>query len=444
MVRRYTSFGGLFEYNRHGMKLSGQGKPAVRRQILLVSLTILLLSFHVLNAQDKANEPANSPAPQLKVWLPAPLISDESGKAYQLLREHTAEFSASNNIDATYRIKDVGKIGGIVASIRAGKEVAPEALPDVALIRRRDFGPALASEYLQSLETLFSSSLLNDLDDSVEFGQIPLEGGLSLYGLPYFFDLLLSVYTQPAGTARSLLSFDDMLSDQVAFLFPAARTNGLNQTFYLQYLAAGGMTPDDGVMSVNEGALLTVLEFYDLLVQQKLITADVLTYQSPSAYAADFANQPDRPQLAIFNASDYLAMIDRQAINVVAAEIPTADGNGSSILNGWLWVIVTPDRGRQALAARFLEWMMEPAFHADFAKALYHLPSQPAILGQSLPAAADSQFFSDLLFSAALPLPEGEGGTAPRLMQEALVHVLHGDLSAAEATRQVLEQLAER
>ncbi len=416
----------------------------MRRQLVLASLIFLLLLSHFASAQDSSNEAEISAAPLLKVWLPAPLISDESGDAYQLLSEHTTEFSASNNIDATYRIKDVGKLGGIVASIRAGKEVAPEALPDVALIRRRDFGAALASEYLQSLESLFSSSLLNDLDDGVEFGQIPLESGLSLYGLPYFFDLLHSVYTQPGAAARNWLSFDDMLSDEVAFLFPAARANGLNQTFYLQYLAAGGMTPDDGVMTINEDALLTVLEFYDVFEQRGLITADVLTYQSPAAYAADFANQLERPQLAIFNASEYLAMIDQQAINVVAGEIPTADGNGSSILNGWLWVIVTPDRGRQALAARFLEWMMEPAFHAEFSRALYHLPSQPAILDQSLPPAADSQFFSELLRSAALPLPEGEGGTAPRLMQEALAHVLHGDLSAAEATRQVVEQLAVR
>ena len=416
----------------------------MRRQLLLVSLVLLLLAPPVTSAQDDPTAPASVAAPQLKVWLPAPLITDESGDAFQLLGEHTAEFSASNNIDAIYRIKDVGKIGGIIASIRAAKEVAPEALPDVALMRRRDFGPALASEYLQSLETLFSSSLLNDLDDGVEFGQIPLQSGPALYGLPYFYDLLLSVHTRPPAPARTQIRFDDMLSDEVTFLFPAARANGLNQTFYLQYLAAGGMTPDGGVMTVNEDALRAVLEFYEALAQRGLISADVLTYQSPAAYAADFASQLDRPQLAIFNASDYLAMIDRQAVSVSAAEIPTADGKGSSILDGWLWVIVTPDRGRQALAARFLEWMMEPAFHADFARALYHLPSQPAILDQSLPAAADSLFFSELLSSAALPLPEGEGGTAPRLMQEALAQVLHGDVSAKEATSQALAQLAER
>ena len=416
----------------------------MRRRFLLASLILQLIASPLASAQDDPIATASVAVPQLKVWLPAPLISDESGDAFQLLNEHSAEFSASNNIEAVYRIKDVGKVGGIVASIRAAKEVAPEALPDVALIRRRDFGPALASEYLQSMETLFSSSLLNDLDDGVEFGQVSLQSGPALYGLPYFFDLLLSVYTRASGPAPNLIRFEDMLTDDVAFMFPAARANGLNQTFYLQYLAAGGITPAGSAMTVNGDALLTVLEFYEALVQRDLISADVQTYQSPAAYAADFASQLDRLQLAIFNASDYLTMIDRQAINVSAAEIPTADGNGSSILDGWLWVIATPDRGRQALAARFLEWMMEPAFHAEFARALYHLPSQPAILDQSLPAAADSQLFGDLLASAALPLPEGEGGTAPRLMQEALELVLHGDASAAEATQQVLAQFAER
>lgn len=416
----------------------------MRRRFLLASLILLMLAPPFASAQDDPTDSASSAAPQLKVWLPAPLISDESGVAYQLLSDHTAAFSASNNIEAIYRIKDVGKIGGIVASIRVAKVVAPEALPDVALIRRQDFGPGLAAEYLQSLETLFSSSLLNDLDDGVEFGQIPLESGPSLYGLPYFFDLLISVFTRPQAAAPGPIRFDGMLSDEVAFLFPAARANGLNQTFLLQYLAAVDMTPVSSMMSVNEDALRRVLEFYEALMQRGLITEDVLTFQSPAAYAADFASKMERPQLAIFNASDYLALIDRQTVNVSAAEIPTADGNGSSILNGWLWVIATPDRGRQALAARFLEWMMEPTFHADFARALYHLPSQPAILDQSLPAAADRFFFSELLSSAALPLPEGEGGAAARLMQEALAQVLHGDSSAAEATRQALAQLAER
>ena len=78
----------------------------------------------------------------------------------------------------------------------------PAALPDVTLIRRRDFTPTQANEYLQSMETLFPSSLISDLESSVIFAQIPVEGGVALFGLPYLFDLLQSIHTQPLENYR--------------------------------------------------------------------------------------------------------------------------------------------------------------------------------------------------------------------------------------------------
>ena len=413
-------------------------------RLSLIFIIVFILLSVTVSAQDDSTSAVDAAPPSLTVWLPAPLISDESGDAFQLLSEHTANFSENNVFAVEYRIKDVGKVGGILSTIRAGKEVAPGALPDITLIRRRDFTATLALQYLQSMETMFSSSLINDLDFGLDFGQIPLDGGSALYGLPYLFDVLLSVYTQPLEADLSRLSFADVLSNDATFLFPAARTNGLNQTFYLQYLSAGGLTADEGAMSIDEAALLTVLEFYDDLVQRGLVTPDVLTYQSPATYLTDFISHADRSQLAIFTASEYLAMIDQQIPSLDAANIPTSTGDGVSIRSGWLWVVVTPDMSRQNQSARYLEWMMEPDFHAGFARALYHLPSQPALLDDSLPAAADRRFFDNLIRNSMLPLAENEGGTAPRLMQEALIQVLHGDATAAGATRQALSQFTER
>ncbi len=414
--------------------------PRLRSAVVIV---IYILVTAATGAQDDRAD-ADEALPPLQVWLPAPLISDESGDAFQLLSEHTAAFTSSNAIAIEYRIKDVGKVGGILSTIRAGKDVAPAALPDVTLIRRRDFTPAQARQYLQSMETMFSTSLINDLDDGLDFGQISLEEGSALYGLPYLFDVLLAIQSQPLETSGFRLTFDDVINNKATFLFPAARTNGLNQTFYMQYLSAGGRTPSDGVMSVDEEALGAVLKFYEVLVNLGLVAPEVLTFQSPAAYQSEFISQSDRPQLAVFSASDYLAMIDQQDASLTAAKAPTLSGAGRSIRDGWLWVLVTPDMSRQALAARYLEWMMEPEFHADIARALYHLPTQPALLDDSLPPTVDRQFFVELLDDATLPLPENEGGTAPRLMQEALIDVLHGDATAAQATRQVLNQLAER
>jgi len=408
--------------------------------MLICSLCLFIFS---LRAQDAPPQGLMAAPRPLKVWIPAPLIADESSEVFQLLREHTQVFSSRNNLAVEYRIKDVGTIGGIMSTIRSGSEVAPGALPDITLIRRRDLTPAHARQYLQSMETLFSSSLINELGSALEFGQIPLEDGVALYGLPYFFEVLHTVHTRPLSNADKRLSFEDVLANQASLLFPAGRTNGLNQTFYLQYLAAGGLAPDNGDMSIDEAALRSILGFYEQLVDQDLITPDVLTYQSTAAYQTDFINHADQLLLAVFSSSEYLSMLEQQDPNLLAAGIPTANGASISTRDGWLWVIVTPDLTRRTLSARYLEWLMQPDFHARFAMALYQLPSQQAILGDSLPDGVDDRFIAELLDNAILPIPESEGGTAPRLMQEALMQVLHGD-TAATAARQALDQFAER
>ncbi len=411
------------------------------QRLTLVVFIMLVFPFALVFAQD-ADLGEDAPPP-LKVWLPAPLIADGSSEAFQLLSGQTDTFSERAGIGVQFRIKEVGTVGGIMSTIRAGSDVAPGALPDLALIRRRDFTPTQARQYFQSLESLFSSSLINELGSALTFGQIPLDDGAALYGMPYFFDLLLAIYTPDAGALGNAPTFDDVLASGASFHFPAARTNGLNQTTYLQYLSAGGSQQGEVVNEINETALRMVLEFYETLVEAEQLSPDVLGIQSAAAYLSDIHSRAQAPQLAIANASDYLSLLEQNPALEVAS-IPTVDGLGASALDGWLWAIVTPDLSRQSLAARFLEWMMEPVFHASLALTLHHLPTQSTALTDSLPAAVDRQFFADLLASATLPLPEGEGGAASRLMQEALARVLHGEATAAAAAQEALAQFAAR
>ena len=412
------------------------------RLTLIIALVALCLAGPAL-AQDADDAGDSGPLP-LSVWLPADLISDEAGAAFQLLSAQGSAFDSENDIAVQFRIKATEGPGGIMSTIRAGKDVAPAALPDMTLIHRRDLTPAQASAYLQSLETLFSASLLNDLSSDLSFGQVTLEGEPTLFGLPYLFDMLIGVHRQPLQRAGERLSFADVLASDASFLFPAARANGLNQTFYHQYLAAGGAKPTEGMMEIDEDALRKALAFYEALVQRELVSPDVLTWQSPSAYINEFVNRDDGPQLALLTVNDFLSLVEAADATFTASEIPTADANGSAVLDGWLWVLVTPERNRQTLAARFIEWLMEPAFHAGLARTLRLLPSQPGILAESLPDGVDAAVFAALLAGAELPLPEGDGGAAPRLMQEALVDVLHGEASAEAATEQAISALAER
>ena len=69
------------------------------RRWTAVSIFILPCVFCAgIHAQEGSSDADTAQAP-LRVWLPAPLISDESGDAFQLLSEHTAAFSSGNNID---------------------------------------------------------------------------------------------------------------------------------------------------------------------------------------------------------------------------------------------------------------------------------------------------------------------------------------------------------
>ena len=435
------------EENRHIKRGKGGIVPKSARTLLAISMLLFIL-LHLtetkVNAQEDSPAELEAPERPLQAWLPVPLISDESGAAYALLQEHTSAFSSNNNIAVEFRIKDVGATGGIMSSIRSASEVAPGALPDLALLRRRDFTPTQARQYLYSMETLFSSALISDLGIALEFGQIPQEDSMELYGLPYFFEVLHAVSTQPLTDAPLGLRFEDVLSHGATLLFPAARSTGLNQTFFLQYLTAGGSTSRNDVVEIDEDALFAVLEFYEQLVRQGLIPVDVLTYQTPADYRSVFVSDAEPAKIAVFASSEYLSMLEQHDIKLFPSNIPTASGESLATRDGWLWVIITPDQTRQTLSARFLEWMTEPAFHAEFAKALYQLPTQPAILQDSLPENVDHSFFEELLYKGILPLPESEGGSAPRIMQEALIQVLHGEVGAAAATRQVIDQFDDR
>jgi ABC-type glycerol-3-phosphate transport system substrate-binding protein len=104
--------------------------------------------------------------------------------------------------------------------------------------------------------------------------------------------------------------------------------------------------------------------------------------------------------------------------------------------------MVTPDPAQQDLAVRYLNWMMQPDFHAQLSRTLNWLPAQSSALEASLPNTLDPEWIETLLTNSVLPLPDSEGGTVPRAMQEALIAVINGDLTAQEATAQVVDQFA--
>lgn len=401
--------------------------------LLICAVTIVYPTL----AQDEPD--TESPQQTLTVWLPAPIISDFEREAYQQLLAHSNQFAVEQNVTIEYRIKAIGQMGGIMSTIRSASVVAPGALPDVTLVRRSDLVSVQATIYLQSLESLFSSVLLNDLDISLKLGQVVHNESLELFGLPYFIDIQLAVTNEVINENTPNLTFADILESANTFLFPAGRNNGLNQTFYLQYLAAGGVPARNGEMNINVNALQTVLEFYESAVERNIVSSPVLEYNSPSAYRTEYLNMRESTNIAIFSSSEFMSLLQQDS-DLQATTIPTESGDTITTIDGWLWVMVTPEPSQQNLSVQYLNWMMSTDFHAAFASELNRLPSQQLAIRESLPSNVDLVFIDNLLNNTYLPLPESEGGTVPRAMQEALAKVINGYATAEQATRDIIDE----
>jgi ABC-type glycerol-3-phosphate transport system substrate-binding protein len=123
----------------------------------------------------------------------------------------------------------------------------------------------------------------------------------------------------------------------------------------------------------------------------------------------------------------------RQEPGLKAAPIPAANGNTISLLNGWMWVVVTSDPDKQGQVLQLLDALMLPENQSAFARTIHMLPSARQVLLNALPDNVDKTLYESLLENAVLPLSEGDGGTLARSLQDAFTAVISGTKTAAGA-----------
>ncbi len=122
------------------------------------------------------------------------------------------------------------------------------------------------------------------------------------------------------------------------------------------------------------------------------------------------------------------------------APIPTVSGTPTTVVDGWMWVLTTADAEQQAVALRFLNWMLDIDRQGHYNQSIYMLPSQRTALRQ-WEDADYANFVDALLNNATLPLAESTGGVTARVIQSALASVISGQRTAEQATQDVITQL---
>lgn len=414
----------------------GGGNGPVQTDVAPVpSVTPLVVAQ---NTPVPTPEAANNVA-DLIIWWPEPLAPVDRSDVTDVLARQIEAFGMAEggDVEIEFRLKRMQDAGGIMPTLRAASAVAPAALPDITLMRREDLLVAAQSGLIQPLEGVASTAIIGGLYQvALQLGQIDDQ----LYGLPYVLDVQHLSYLPPSGQTDAYTGwrFQDILDREQPFTFPAARTSGVNSTFFIQYLAAGGSLPDaSGVLTVNADALRTVYEFYEQAARAGLVDENSLDYTNTTDYATQLRS--GQIVTAVTRSSLFLSLWSENR-RWRAAPLPTASGGSSSMVNGWMWVMTTTNPERQALAARFMNWMMGQERQREYAGTVYMLPSQERVLR----AAGDSQSYAavmDNLLSNSIPaVPETTGGAVARAMQTALFDVLTGVRTADEATQYVLSQ----
>lgn len=370
--------------------------------------------------------------PSLTLWLPDVLLPDGDDPVAALLTAEVNEFSAQTGVAVEIRRRRADDVGGILATLRSGAVVAPGALPDLTLMRRSDLLAAANEGLIYPLEGRIGSAIIGDLFPSaLRLGRAENQ----LYGLPYLLDIYLTAYRTDLYDGAEW-SFEGLLEGEVRFTFPASSSVGLTDVLWLQYLAAGGLMPQPGEpLNLAPSAVLMTLSFYEDMTDAGLISRAVIDFDSPADYLVRLAD--GRTEAAVITTQNLRALTNA-TVPLGFATVPTTDADPLTLVDGWMWVMVTPNPEQQLLSGRFLNWMMDSNRQSAYASQIAMPPSQRVSLRRWSFPGMDNDLIAGLLEDSPSVMPEIATSSAARALQSALIDVLSGDSSAAEAAAEAL------
>jgi ABC-type glycerol-3-phosphate transport system substrate-binding protein len=369
----------------------------------------------------------------LTLWWPEPLAPIDNQDAADLLSEQISAFQAANrDITVDFRLKKAQDVGGIMSTLKAASLVAPRALPDLTLLRRSDMLNAAQAGLIMPIDEHAEAAILGNFQPMVNaLGRM----NDRLYGLPYNVEVQHIAY-QAALAPMTHWSFPDVLANKIAFVFPAGRANSLSDVFLAQYRDATG-TRESNALSVDADQLRGLFQFYQQAVAAKLIDPIVLEYIVPDDYRGNLATG-EIPS-GVVTSTLYLKMMEGGA-KLGYAPIPTESGQPATLIDGWMWVLTSADSEQEAIAMRFLNWMLDVDRQGRYNQAISMLPSQRTAMRQWEDAGYAS-FIDTLITNASLPLTDSAGSAAARVIQSALASVISGQRTAEQATQDVINQL---
>ncbi|MCB0191421.1 MAG: extracellular solute-binding protein [Anaerolineae bacterium] len=377
----------------------------------------------------------------LTLWTVEPvsyLAEEEIGRFIDnKLREFDREDS---DVSVEYFVKKATGKGGVLDFLRTAGEVAPEILPDVAIISVVDLRQAYFDGVIQPLDGKLDRSIIQDLLPAARrMGTVED----ALVGVPMGLEMEHTLYSTLVFTDTPIL-WTDILSSNVRYLFPAKGNNGVvNDATLSQYYSAGGLFQgDEGNSKIDETTLRNVLTFYEQAREQGIIDASLLEASTTEDILPFYLEV--QAGLAQVSVSQYLT--ERETLlnsDYAPVPVPNETATPVSVMHGWLFVLTTDDVNRQNAALKLIETFLSTSNNVEWNTINKSIPTRDSAYQQ---IAGDDPYWVFLTeqLNTARPEPSfTDYDRIGRIIQQSIEQVIRGEATAEEATATAIDSFTQ-
>jgi len=374
----------------------------------------------------------------LQVWLP-PEIARASmsvqGRSLLYIDALAEAAELPKGVRVASITKDLLGPAGMIESALATAPVVPERLPDMMLIDASELQALVSAGLAQPLDGALPTTVWQEIWPSSQ--EAVMIDGVA-FGAPLCVDIPLLIY-DVATLAAPPATWGQLLSGDLALLFPAAPAASSSDTILTLYLSEAGHTATVAPQ-IDTTALTRALSAVQLGREAGRIHADAVETldvdQSWAAYATD------KVDMAVSTSAQLLRGGDSMPTTQIAPIPPSGDAP-VSVAHTMAWVVLTTDKQHREPAIELVHASLRDEQQRVLSMRTYHLPAVRSALDANTASPWHGPL--TLLLTEAQPAPAvADYDLLNRSLMWATASVLRGQASPAEAANLAAVRVSEQ
>lgn len=365
---------------------------------------------------------------ELRVWGPLELSPQGATEGAEIFESQRQRFEAETP-DAllAFEPKEESGTATLLEYLRSASAVAPAILPDVIIFPTGQLDELAESQLLVPLDTLIEDALRDDL---YPFAMRDTQVNDNWLAIPLTLQIEHGV--RRTDMTRTLPTEMEALTESNAprWLF-AGQGYGdgeMSNALLLQLTAIDQQLPTPGTLPDPE-RLTQLLGLMQEATENGAIPRTVLSLNDESELYSRLQN---RQAHWIESNSRTFLMEQAEDNRLIFAPLPTLDGSGVTIAEGYLIAITATNPRRQEAAALWIQWMLEPSRLAEWNRLTYGLPATREGVAQTIEDAPYQVFVDGLLEKAWIRPGNALWRDFARTVQEQFRAVLQSQITPAE------------